>query len=324
MTAIVVSNISPALEEHHLSELFACCGPIKSLSMTEGIDRLCTIEYLEPAHAQAAALLSGTPLGDRNIYVVLKQNPSPSELFQNAVASVPLSLPLVQAAHKRADEVARTVYVGNLNLETGEEPIKKFFARIGTVLHVKLAGDNTMGRTGRFAFVEFDTREAADQALTMSGGQIGDRIVKVGRSNNPIFKPGSNDSKGKPVGQQNDILAKVKEYTQKLSEKVERKERRERRSSRSRSGSRGRKKKSKHRRRSRSRSRSRGRRGGRRRRSRTRSRSFSPLPPLNIPQKKKIDRTGMFFDGYNWQPISDAAQKIPNAMLMAQFASAKK
>jgi len=33
----------------------------------------------------------------------------------------------------------------------------------------------------------------------------------------------------------------------------------------------------------------------------------------------------MFFDGYNWQPITEAAQKLPSAMLLAQqFASTKK
>jgi arginine/serine-rich splicing factor 12 len=235
----------------------------------------------------------------------------------------------VQAAQKRADEVARTVYVGNLSLETGDEPIKKFFLRCGTVLHVKLAGDNTMGRTGRFAFVEFDTKDAAEQALTMSGGLIGDRVIKVGRSNNPIFKPGGAEAKGKPSGSssppsnpQAELLEKIKAYTAKLSEKVERKEERERRKKGSRSRSRGRSKKSKHRRRSRSRSRSRGRRSRRSRRSRSRSRSISPLPPLHVPPKKKVDRTGMFFDGYNWQPIDEAAQKLPSAMLMAQYAAA--
>lgn len=73
-STVIVTNISSQLEEHHLRELFECCGKVISLKMTDNqvAGREATIEFAEPTQATAAKLLSGTPLGDKTIIVNIK------------------------------------------------------------------------------------------------------------------------------------------------------------------------------------------------------------------------------------------------------------
>jgi len=195
-------------------------------------------------------------------------------------ANLPDGSPLI-AVQKRENQISRTIYVGNLNLAIDEDALKQFFSSAGTVVATKLAGESD-GKQTRFAFVEFDTPEQAQMALTLQGTVLADKAIKVGKAVNPIQK---NEEPSKNI---NEIMRKVLMHTERLSKDIER--------SRSRSRDRGR------RRRSRSRD------SRDRHRERRRSRSRSPPREIVIPRprkedKPKVDRTGMFFDGYRWQPI---------------------
>jgi len=263
-----VSNISPQLTEHHLRELFECCGPIKKMELTAVEPRSCIIQFGEEAHAKAAFFLSGTPLGDRPLTVSLQAPMS--------YANLPEGSPLI-AAQKRENQISRTIYVGNLNLAIDDDALRQFFSSAGTVTATKMA--ETDGKQTRFAFVEFDTPEQAQMALTLQGTVLADKAIKVGKAVNPIQKE---ESTSKDI---NAIMRKVIIHAERLSKDIER--------SRSRSRGRGRR----HRSRSRDRN-----------RDRRRSRSRSPPREIVIPrprkeEKPKVDRSGMFFDGYRWQPI---------------------
>jgi RNA recognition motif-containing protein len=187
-----------------------------------------------------------------------------------------------QGANRSSNQVARTIYVGNLNLAIDEDALRQFFSSAGTVTATKMAGEAD-GKQTRFAFVEFDTPEQAQMALTLQGTVLADKAIKVGKAVNPIQK---NDEPSKNI---NEIMRKVLAHTERLSKDIER--------SRSRSRDRGGR-----RRRSRSRD------SRDRHRDRRRSRSRSPPREIVVPRarkedKPKVDRTGMFFDGYRWQPI---------------------
>jgi len=267
-----VSNISPQLTENHLRELFECCGAIRKMELTVGEPRSCIIQFGEEAHAKAAFFLSGTPLGDRPLTVSL-QTPT-------SYVNLPEGSPLV-AAQRRENQISRTIYVGNLNLAIDDDALKQFFSSAGVVTATKLAGEAD-GKQTRFAFVEFDTPEQAQMALTLQGTVLADKAIKVGKAVNPIQK---NEEPSKNI---NEIMRKVLAHTERLSKDIER--------SRSRSRDRSR------RRRSRSRD------SRDRTRERRRSRSRSPPREIVMPRprkedKPKVDRTGMFFDGYRWQPI---------------------
>lgn len=247
--------------------------------------RQCTIQFNEEAHAKAAFFLSGTPLGDRPLTVSLQ----PIILYTPQAQQMvyPEGSPLA-AAQKREQLIARTIYVGNLNLAIEEEALRQFFSTAGVVTATKLAGDTVSqlqeGKATRFAFVEFETPEMAQMALTLQGTVLAEKAIKVGKAVNPIQRA------EEPQKNISEIMKKVLAHTEKLNSKVS--------GSRSRSRSRDR---SRRRRSSRSRSRDRARDRDRRRRSP----SPKALPPARPKkeEKPKVDRTGMFFDGYRWQPI---------------------
>lgn len=359
---MLVKNISLELNENHIKELFECCGPIARLNMTSGpFSKECEIEFQQVAHTKAAVFLSNTPLGDRNLTVMIKPQPVAPAPIPAPQAYAPhmagaddipsagapenalMSGPLRQAAEKKMKEIACTIYVGNIDVSIEEDQLKKFFIGCGVVTCLKLAGD-VIGKPSRFGFVEFASPEMADRAIQLNGAILADRPLKIGPSKNSILKP-SNQAKEKAAPEKNvdDIMAKVLAATSKISQKVAPQR------SRSRSRSRGRR-----RRRSRSRSRDRDR-SRRRRSSRSRSRDRDRRrrssrssrddrggdrggesamqggmrADAEKPKKKgQPDRTGMFFDGYSWNPIADleapqnAEREVP-ITAQAAYISAK-
>jgi len=221
-TAVVVSNISPQLDETHLRELFECCGTIKSIHMGVLEPRICIVRFEDAAHAKAAALLSGTPLGDRELKVSLKYTDDdedlahydPAELYEQGSAG----------AKRRQEEIARTVYVGNIGPDVGDDALRNFFAKSGTVALVKLAGDSA-GKGARFAFVEFTTLDGAQLALGLNGQTLLNSVVKVGKANNPIFKPGAASLYLNPEDKKvDDIMQKVLDAASSITAKVQEKE----------------------------------------------------------------------------------------------------
>ena len=82
---------------------------------------------------------------------------------------------------RRLDEVKRTCYIGNLNPMITEEHICQLFSVCGNILYLKMAGE--IGQQARFAFIEFNTVEAAHKAYELSGTVLLDREIRVGPSN---------------------------------------------------------------------------------------------------------------------------------------------
>jgi len=354
VTSVLVSNISPLLEKHHLTELFGCCGEIKSAELTKNAmgERICKIEFAMPEHAIAAQFLSGTPLGDRALQVVTLNGDSSGSLASSAAqpvaemkdgdptpvtplmpnfqlgTNVSLPQPLVVAAQKRAEEVARTVYVGNLNGVINEEHLRQFFKSCGDIIYIKLAGD--AAQSARYAFIEFKELPSAQTALTLSGTMLGDRAIKVGKANNPIVKVGG--ASGEPTVQDPEKLEEAMERVRKLQKKISKKveveekdgdpkdvkdtkDKDKKRSSRSRSKGRRSRSGSRHKKRS---SRSRGdrrrsrSRDNRRKSKRSRSRSWPRAVSSHYKPKAKkpqADYSGMFWDGFQWNPKPETLLK---------------
>lgn len=194
--------------------------------------RICEITFADLQHAKAALFISGTPLGDRALAVRMK---SPAEFRQTqqmmggppgGLLGAPqhqgdeLSSSLSEASERRQDEVDRTIYVGNVPLAASEQEVRSVFGVCGPILHVKLAGE-TVGKASRFAFIEFVEKSAANAAMSMTGTMVLDKPIKVGRANNPIFKPGQNNDSGPTNKNMDDIMAKVRAAGAHLKNKVE-------------------------------------------------------------------------------------------------------
>jgi len=59
------------------------------------------------------------------------------------------------------------LYVGNMAYNTSEDDLRGLFSQAGTVISVALIKDRTTGMSKGFAFVEMDTRDNAQKAITM-------------------------------------------------------------------------------------------------------------------------------------------------------------
>jgi hypothetical protein len=93
-----------------------------------------------------------------------------------------------EISRQRVDEIARTIYVGNLSQDTTELELKQLFSVAGAPLYIKITGDANNASTGRYAFIEFATIEAVAAANNLSGCFLNHRPIKIGRANNPIIK----------------------------------------------------------------------------------------------------------------------------------------
>jgi RNA recognition motif-containing protein len=76
--------------------------------------------------------------------------------------------------------MSRKLYVGNLPYETGENDLQELFARAGGVESVNVMRDQTTGRARGFAFVEMNTEEGAQKAISeLNAYQLGGRSLTV-------------------------------------------------------------------------------------------------------------------------------------------------
>jgi cold-inducible RNA-binding protein len=59
------------------------------------------------------------------------------------------------------------LYVGNMSYNTNEDDLRGLFSQAGIVTSVALIKDRTTGMSKGFAFVEMDSRDNAQKAITM-------------------------------------------------------------------------------------------------------------------------------------------------------------
>ena len=72
------------------------------------------------------------------------------------------------------------LYVGNMSINTIEADLHELFKQAGEVISVALIKDRTTGISKGFAFVEMDSRDSAQKAITMFNGySVHDRQLAV-------------------------------------------------------------------------------------------------------------------------------------------------
>lgn len=78
--------------------------------------------------------------------------------------------------------MSKKVYVGNLPYQTTTDDLKELFAKDGTIVDAVVITDRDTGRSKGFGFVEFEDEKQADEAMKLSGTQVGDRTIKVDKA----------------------------------------------------------------------------------------------------------------------------------------------
>ncbi|RUS32157.1 hypothetical protein BC938DRAFT_476131 [Jimgerdemannia flammicorona] len=223
-----VANISSLVTEQILRQMFQFLGDVEELKFPHG-DGLqeALVEFKEASSAMTALHLSGTELGDRILFVSANYGslsvdssslvspqartfpplgPHPNLTLRNTpvtattaqVAALRALNPVInptvaQFDPQKAEEISRTVYIGNISSVVTEQELTHHFAACGPVAYVKMAGDPA--QPTRFAFLEFATVTGAHAALSMNGLILADRPLKVNHSKNAINKtPKKNES----------------------------------------------------------------------------------------------------------------------------------
>jgi len=76
--------------------------------------------------------------------------------------------------------MGRKIFVGGLPWATDEDGLRAAFAEYGEITYAKVVTDRDTGRSKGFGFVEFDTDQAAQDAIAgMDGQDLGGRRVRV-------------------------------------------------------------------------------------------------------------------------------------------------
>lgn len=77
------------------------------------------------------------------------------------------------------------LYVGNLATDSTEQQLRELFSQAGEITDVKLISDMSTGQSRGFGFVEMNTDEGAQEAITrFNGYSLGSRdiVVNVARA----------------------------------------------------------------------------------------------------------------------------------------------
>ena len=83
------------------------------------------------------------------------------------------------------------LYVGNLSYQCTEDELKSLFSQAGDVKSVAIITERDTGRSKGFGFVEMDTQEAAQKAITMvHNHEMGNRALTVNVAKPKEDRPG--------------------------------------------------------------------------------------------------------------------------------------
>lgn len=84
------------------------------------------------------------------------------------------------------------LYVGNLSYTATEDDLRALFAQAGTVKSVMVIKDRETGRSKGFAFVEMETEDEAQKAISLlNGSQFMERALTVN-----VARPREESSRG--------------------------------------------------------------------------------------------------------------------------------
>jgi len=200
MPYLKITGVSNLVTKDNLRELFQCCGVIQTLILIRNNENfIYLIQFKNESEAETAQMISNTELGDSRLVVeritddegkkllskISTGKKTPKNEYEEALNKMK---EMMQGPMKNegtvADEVQRTIYIGNLHNAVKGEQLRALFETVGDILYVKFSGTSQF----RYAFVEYATKEAAKAAFALHGTFLGGQSIKVGQAHNPIFK----------------------------------------------------------------------------------------------------------------------------------------
>ncbi|XP_054169036.1 poly(U)-binding-splicing factor half pint-like [Oppia nitens] len=178
MCRVYVGSISFELKEDTIRTAFTPFGPIKSINMswdpiTQKHKGFAFVEYDLPEAAQLALdQMNGVIIGGRNIKVGRPSN-------------MPQAAPIIEQLQHEAKSYNR-IYIASIHQDLSETDIQSVFEAFGKIKSCKLAQSSYPGKHKGHAFIEYETDQAAIDAITsMNLFDLGGQYLRVGRAITP-------------------------------------------------------------------------------------------------------------------------------------------
>ncbi|KAJ4452419.1 putative Splicing regulatory glutamine/lysine-rich protein 1 [Paratrimastix pyriformis] len=213
MTSVLVSSLPPTWGEENLRALFGFAGAFNQVTLMRPTPTTLSaiLKFPDAESARKSLLLDKTP------FAIHKDDGTEMHIVMSVVpyedAAAPVAAPLVPQppfmpqllgtiaqqrvalppSQQRADQIARTIYIGNVSAQIVEEQLTLFFSSCGEINLVRYAGDTN--HDTRFAFIEFTSTEAAQAALMLNGFQLAEKALKVSPAKGAIINPTSGPGK---------------------------------------------------------------------------------------------------------------------------------
>lgn len=165
---VIIKNLPFSVEEDQLTQFFESCGTIEQVKIprrpTGEARGFGFIQFDSQEGVDAAIALS-------------------NEDFEGRTITVALSSKSGGAAPSGGDseEKKHNIFVGNLSYETTEDSLGKFFESCGNIIAIRMPTDEHTGRKKGFAFVDFDSSDAVDQAVGYNDSELDGRNIRVDR-----------------------------------------------------------------------------------------------------------------------------------------------
>jgi len=97
--------------------------------------------------------------------------------------------------------MASKLYIGGLSYSTTSEGLREYFAQSGQVLSATVITDRFSGQSRGFGFVEMETAEGAQNAISqLNGRELDGRRITVEISNPQAPRSGGGGGGGRPGG----------------------------------------------------------------------------------------------------------------------------
>jgi RNA recognition motif-containing protein len=97
--------------------------------------------------------------------------------------------------------MASKLYIGGLSYSTTSDGLREFFSQSGNVLSATVITDRFSGQSRGFGFVEMDSTEGANSAISqLNGRELDGRRITVEISNPQAPRSGGAGGGGRPGG----------------------------------------------------------------------------------------------------------------------------
>ncbi|KAI0534077.1 putative pre-mRNA splicing factor [Xylaria digitata] len=171
---VFVSNYPPAADEAYIRRLFAHCGDIFNIRWPSlkynAHRRFCYLSFRDTDAAYKATLMDGTVVEGQYKLQSRFSNPSHKKDREGAVAE------------------GREVRVKGVHPAAQENDLRSIFGKYGKVVTVRLL-TNLSGQHIGTAFVIFETKEQAENALQLDKTKFKSQILEVELSKETNFRP---------------------------------------------------------------------------------------------------------------------------------------